>query len=599
MIKSKFTGLKIRYKIILSMYIIIVPILLITGSYLYHKNYIETVKNMTSVYENLTQTVQENITYLEGDLLDISTYLTINRDIRQILNARNTSFSLQQPLIWEQSAPTDFVRDMISIKSHIKSIILYPENGIRPFAISQDKSVFNRDINKIHDLQIYKYALEEKGNEVWTRVKKNEEGLFIQNLSDKIVISREIFNLSKTRSIGFLSIGIDAAKYEQICSNAIQKVNEGIIICSKYGEELVRVGEIAETVGKYITSDEFLETVSGNGKNYMEYQNNYIFYSEDTTNHNIICYMLPVSNWYSQIQTIRVVTLVFCATLLFGMFPLFVVATTIISKPLNRLYHSMIKFKEGDFNQRVEVTSYDEIGEVSECFNQMVEDIKQLIDKNYVMVLRERQSELDALQAQINPHFLYNTLDSLYWQAVSANSNELAEDIFSLSQLFRLVLSQGQSEIPIAKERDLIFHYLQIQKMRFKRKLNFSINLEEAILGFTIPKLIIQPFVENAIVHGLERTGEAGSIEIEGYLAEGNIILEIKDNGVGMTQEQVKEIFEKEEGKGYSSQRIGRYAIKNIIERLNLKYHHDFKLQIQSTVGVGTSVTIVLPARTE
>jgi len=248
---------------------------------------------------------------------------------------------------------------------------------------------------------------------------------------------------------------------------------------------------------------------------------------------------------------------------------------------------------------KVAVTSYDEIGEVSQCYNQMVKEIKELIDTNYVMVLRERQSELDALQAQINPHFLYNALDSLYWQAINANSDKLAEDIFSLSQLFRLVLSQGQGVIPIAKERDLIYHYLQIQKMRFEKKLNFTIDMEEAILDYKIPKLIIQPFVENAIVHGLERTGEKGIIEMKGYLEDGYIVLEVKDNGVGMTQEQIKEVFEADETKEYMSQRIGRYAIKNIKERLHLKYHDDFKLQIQSQVGVGTTVIIVIPARSE
>jgi two-component system sensor histidine kinase YesM len=309
--------------------------------------------------------------------------------------------------------------------------------------------------------------------------------------------------------------------------------------------------------------------------------------------------MLPKANWLIKIHNVRLVSFAIIGALLFGLLPLFMLATTIISKPLNRLYKSMMKFKNGDFEQRIEVTNYDEIGEVTQCFNEMVTEIKELIDTNYVMVLRERQSELDALQAQINPHFLYNALDSLYWQALNTGSEKLAEDIYSLSQLFRLVLSQGQSMIPIAKEKDLIYHYLQIQKMRFEKKLNFTIDMDEAILEYKIPKLIMQPFVENAIVHGLEHTGAQGLIEIKGHQKDGYIILEVKDNGIGMTQEQLKEVFEKEENKEYSSQRIGRYAIKNIKERLNLKYHDNFELKIQSKVGVGTTVTMILPARFE
>lgn len=197
----------------------------------------------------------------------------------------------------------------------------------------------------------------------------------------------------------------------------------------------------------------------------------------------------------------------------------------------------MAAFRKGDFEQKVEVNGYDEIGELTDCFNQMVIDIKELIDKNYVMAIRERESELSALQAQINPHFLYNTLDSLYWQALQVNS-ELAEDIYALSKLFRLVLSKGQDLIPIAREKELIYYYLQIQKMRFQKKLQYTIAIEENILAYKIPKLILQPFVENAIVHGLESTGENSRIEVTGQLEQNHIVFRVKDNGVGMTKEK-------------------------------------------------------------
>lgn len=595
-IRDKFTKLKIKYKIILSMYLVIIPILIVASGYMYVRNYKETVKEMTNVYKNLTMTIDENINYLQADLLDLSTYITINSDVRVILYAKNKYSYQNQPLLWEQSAPTDFVKDMISIKSHIKSLILYPENGVQPFYISQDNSVLNREISEINDLKIYKDAVAARGDHVWTRVDKNEIGLFIKNNLDKIVISSEIFDWSKSNRIGFLSIGIDAIKYEQICENALQKKNEGILICNQYGEELVRVGMIDDIVAEYIKNDEFRSSIPNGMNNHFKYHNYYVFYSKAQTNDNIIYYMVPESNWLSKIQNVKVVSFAFGGALLLGLWPLFMLATTIISKPLKRLQQSMAKFKAGDFEQRVEVSSYDEIGEVTECFNEMVIEIKELIDTNYVMVLRERQSELDALQAQINPHFLYNALDSLYWQALNTNNDKLAEDIFSLSQLFRLVLNQGQGSIPIGREIELINHYLQIQKMRFEKKLNYRIDMEEAILEYKIPKLIIQPFVENAIVHGLECTDEKGVIEINGRLEAEHIVIEVKDNGVGMTEEQIKEVFNEDETKEYSSQRIGKYAIKNVKERLNLKYHDDFKLLIQSSVGIGTTVTIVIPA---
>ncbi|HEX3020913.1 MAG TPA: sensor histidine kinase, partial [Lachnospiraceae bacterium] len=395
------------------------------------------------------------------------------------------------------------------------------------------------------------------------------------------------------RRIGYLAIGIEASRYEQICTNALQQENEGIVVFSQNGQELVRVGNMEKEVLEYIRDIK----IQNNGNLYLEYHNSYIFYSHSETNQNTVYYILPKENWLNRIQNAKLFPVIFGVALLVCVWPLSMIASTIISKPLRKLYHSMVKFKEGDFEQQISVVGKDEISEVTSCFNHMVKDIKELIDTNYVIALRERQSELDALQAQINPHFLYNTLDSLYWQALNAGSDKLAEDIFSLSQLFRIVLSQGQTMITVEKEKELIYHYLQIQKMRFEKKLDYTIDIEDAILDYRIPKLILQPFVENAIVHGLESSGKRGIIEIIGHLDKEHIIFEIRDNGVGMSKEQLEQVFEEKEAKEYASQRIGRYAIKNVKERLNLKYHEDFRLGITSQEGHGTVVTIRVPAR--
>lgn len=175
--------------------------------------------------------------------------------------------------------------------------------------------------------------------------------------------------------------------------------------------------------------------------------------------------------------------------------------TDIVSKPLHSLREAMEKFMQGDFSQKVEVMTQDEVGEASACFNRMVDDIRELIDKNYILAIKERESELDTLQAQINPHFLYNTLDSLYWKATESGNDEIAEDILSLSQLFRLVLNRGNGIVTVRTEADLLERYLQIQKMRFGKRLTYEISLEPEILEEKIPKLILQPFVENVIVH--------------------------------------------------------------------------------------------------
>ena len=211
-----------------------------------------------------------------------------------------------------------------------------------------------------------------------------------------------------------------------------------------------------------------------------------------------------------------------------------------------------------------------------------------------MITLSEKESELAALQAQINPHFLYNTLDSLYWQATEAGNDEIAESILSLSSLFRLTLNQGRSIITVEKEFELVREYLKIQKMRFPRKLNYELHIADEIKDAKIPKLIIQPFVENAIVHGFENVSKPCKLTITGTRTGDRIHFEIKDTGVGMKQEQIDALWENEPV-NYSKQRIGRYAIKNIRERLQLKYHEQYILKIESTVGEGTTVILEIP----
>lgn len=205
------------------------------------------------------------------------------------------------------------------------------------------------------------------------------------------------------------------------------------------------------------------------------------------------------------------------------------------------------------------------------------------------------EAEIRALQAQINPHFLYNTLDALYWRATNEGNDEIAEDILSLSQLFRHVLGQGNAQTDIGNEKELLEEYLHIQKMRFSDHLDYEIHMEEAILSHMIPKLILQPFVENAVVHGFERDGGDCLIRVDGKREGEWIVFTVEDNGVGMSEEQLQDIWEVPDAKRYAGQRIGRYAIRNVKERLELLYGDGCTLRIESAVGRGTCVTIRIP----
>lgn len=588
--KAWFSKLKIKYKIVIAIYLVSIPIIFIVSVFLYIRSSQEVESRMSDVYHNVVTTLDRNINYLQAGVVDLATYVCVNDDILSVLYAAPESPLAKYPLVWEKHTPVNFVGDMVSAKGFIKTLILYTENTIRPFYLSRDRSVHDLDIKHVHNSEVYKRSYSAKGDYVWTPISKQQTELFIKNTSDKIVVSRVIFNRSKDKQIGFLAIGIDSNRYIQLCEDSLQHKNEGIVIYNN-GEELTRVGAMPNKVIEYIQS----MNLKDKNQRYFRYEDYYIFQSQTSDTGNQIFYTVPKENWSEQIRNTLLLPYVFVGVMFIGLFPLSILASTVITKPLQRLYHAMMIFKKGDFEQHVAVSAYDEIGEVTDCFNRMVKDIKELVDTNYVMVLKEKESELNALQAQINPHFLYNTLDSLYWQAFSTGNDKLAEDIFSLSKLFRLVLSQGNAVVPIEQEKELIFYYLQIQKMRFNKKLNYNIDIEEGILQYKIPKLILQPFVENAIVHGLECTEKTGMIEVTGRQKKDTIEFEIKDNGVGMTDQQLKAILVHEDAKEYSCQRIGRFAIRNVKERLDLKYRDRYKLEIQSRLGHGTKIKITIP----
>ena len=265
-----------------------------------------------------------------------------------------------------------------------------------------------------------------------------------------------------------------------------------------------------------------------------------------------------------------------------------------IIQPVTEMRDKVKKVGKGNFDVLPVSAEIIEIEELDQGINKMAHRISGLLENVRQEKEMQHLTELQLIQAQVNPHFLYNTLDSLYWQAMEQDNEEIAESILALSQLFRLVLSQGKREVTVGQETELVSRYLQIQQMRFSRRLQYEVTVEDAVKQEKIPKLILQPFVENAIVHGFENVSTCCKVTVTAAQRKNRMHFEITDTGIGMSQSQIDEIWE-EEPDAYRKQRIGRYAIKNIRERLERRYKEDFILEIKSEVGKGTTVILELP----
>lgn len=267
-----------------------------------------------------------------------------------------------------------------------------------------------------------------------------------------------------------------------------------------------------------------------------------------------------------------------------------------ITLPIQKLRDSMKKVQEGDFSvSDVVVDSKNEIGSLTKSFDVMTHRIHELMEQNVHEQEEKRKSELKALQSQINPHFLYNTLDSIIWMAEGKKNEEVVLMTASLARLLRQSISNEDEVVPIANEVEYARGYLTIQKMRYKDKLEFQIEVDSSILYIPLIKFVLQPIIENAIYHGLKYKESKGLLIVKGFMKDGNAVLQVIDDGVGMDEETLAHIYDKHKV-NYHSNGVGVY---NVQKRLKLYYGEDYGITYTSELGKGTTATITIPGRQE
>jgi two-component system sensor histidine kinase YesM len=340
-----------------------------------------------------------------------------------------------------------------------------------------------------------------------------------------------------------------------------------------------------------------------------------------------------IGRYYSYWALICIIAAIFIAVLI----------SHRLSRPLMRLRASMQSVEQGNFDISVDSSSNNEIGDLARDFNIMIAEIKELMRRNAAEQEEKRKNELMALQNQITPHFLYNTLDSVIWMAEGKQYANVVTTVSALARLLRLSISRGEELISIHDEIEHIKSYLTIQKLRYRDKLDFDISVAEEIMQLRTPKVILQPLVENAIYHGIKNKDGAGHVSVTGLLEGDSVVLEVRDNGVGMSDEQRRTVLGEtapEEGNGRDSaaghtpateaepggkqvpaqtaaataaaarsvravgyrarpslfpRRRRRVGVRNVHERIRLYFGASYGLSFHGAAGEGTRVEVRLP----
>lgn len=577
------------------MYVVLIPLLLLICVAVTVYRYRESCNEYARLRKQNINNLQSSLDIIEEDVRNLSLNLAINDDIRNILTAENPESINQDVQLWKNIAPMRMVEDMIALKGYIKTLSIYPENGVMPYLRCMDASSYSSDLEEVRSTGVYQQTKKLLGKGLWVFAPHGNGEIYQGSRLDKLVLCRAIYNTSKTQMLGYSTIGISLETIENLCENALQEDNEGILIYEKNGGKLLMCGSMEEDVCEYI--EQTMRQPDNEEK--VSYKKWEVYSGRITDDQWFFFKVVARKGFFDILSEILYILILLIIGISLGILPLMLLTSNVISKPLDQVCVAMGKFRKGDFEQQVEITTNDEIGEVASCFNQMVKDIRELINKNYVMVLRERESELAVLQAQINPHFLYNALDSIYWQAEGEGDEKTAESVYELAQLFRLVLGQGKSMVTVEMELQLLERYLEIQKLRFHEQMNYHFDMDPSVANRKIPKLILQPFVENAVVHGMNDVVQDFQICVSVRSEGSYIVCLIRDNGIGMDEVSLRRIWEEDSDKVYSGQRIGRYAIRNVRERLMLRYGENFELKIESHIGMGTLVTVRLPSEQE
>jgi two-component system sensor histidine kinase YesM len=256
----------------------------------------------------------------------------------------------------------------------------------------------------------------------------------------------------------------------------------------------------------------------------------------------------------------------------------------------------MKQAEEGNLHVRADCDNRDEIAELCHSFNVMIEKIKNLLEYTIEEQEHIKKLELKALQAQINPHFLYNTLDAIVWMTEADRKKEVVEITKTLSRFFRIVLSKGEEWISVRDEIDHVKSYLSILKVRYRDILEYEVDCEEDILECPILKLTLQPIVENALYHGIKNTRDGGKVSIRGMKrGRKELLFQVVDNGAGMEREELERIRTEININPLEVTGESGFGLRNVNQRIKLYYGAPWGLDIESSPGEGTSVSVVIP----
>lgn len=561
-IRRKTSDLKLKYKLVLIYCLTgFIPVLIIFLVSLYLMRGVLR-ENST---ENINSYLYQATASLDGEIKiydNLSSYISFNQSISQVLN-------------YDYESVYNMYDQFVTVMDPLLSSLMYFHDEVNRVTIYIDKDVVKHGttlapMSEISDKEWCKEALSDNDSHWYVDMDKKQ----VFSVSRLVLLNRLGID-------GVLFINVDYDKAFEAFSQTILN-DYGLFITDKNGNLIYELSQYDQANKDYeLTFDEFKEVVAGHSDKYK------IITQDSAATGWKIWFYKPDSFMISSttpIVWIGIISMIVCVA---AAVVSTVATSRFVTRRIVKIQKSMKEVENGNLNVNIPVDGNDEISDLTRGFDAMVLRLDMLINEVYDSRLKEKEYEMKALQAQINPHFLYNTLSLINWKAIEADAVDISKITLALSSFYRTSLNKGKNVMSIKDEIDNMRSYLTIQQMMHDGDFDAVVDIEDGILQYNTLNLILQPLIENAIDHGIDlNTGVRGVITITGRSTEDEIILTVEDNGVGMTKEQAYKIITKD-SKGY--------GVRNVNERIKLYYGEQYELKIESEIGKGTKVIVHFP----
>lgn len=566
-----FMNRKIASKIMIC-YVAMLLIFLILGGFIYRQFQTMTAGKVKRMSSETTRSVRNNLDFLFDTVNHQSMILLSNSTVQSALEQSGKQYNYAL-----QTKVCNYLADFMNFNDMISSVYLFDQSGTEYYV---DSGGFkNMSLAKISASDWYQRLVQLKGGYL---LKGNGGGTFRPQNGNYVSLVRVVNNINTQKPIGVMVMNISV---DSILSTVMQQNNARdmqIVLRDELGR-----GLLGTTIPAQQKNRDLLTRISSEGASIERVGGRTWIVSTLVGKFGLgITCITPFEELSRQAETVNIA--LFALIVAFGILLLaaFIYSSLLITRPIRQLVSSMKRVESGHFEEIKMKTGNDEIGHLKEVYNMMVRRISALIDDIIREQAVKRKKELEVLQMQIKPHFLYNSFDSISALALSGRN----KDVFKMAQLlgkfYRGFLSACDEAIPIQKELEITESYITIQQIRFPGKLEVVRKIDPSCLSVKTPSLVLQPLVENAINHGLRGKPGSGTLTISVSRAQCSVRITVEDDGAGMDESEVGEIM------GGSSKGVG---MKSTIEKLKLYFDSERILSIQSKKGLGTKITMEIP----